>query len=47
VASDLPCLEAWGIQVTRGVARTGVVCTLEGLIPGECSVGLRAGRPAS
>jgi hypothetical protein len=34
VASDLPCplkLEAWGIQVTRGVARTGVVCTLEGL----------------
>jgi len=50
VASDRPCplkLEAWGIQVTRGVARTGVVGTLEGSIPGECSVGLRAGRPAS
>ena len=36
-------LESWGIKVTRNVAQTGVVGTLEGkLSPGSRSVGLRA-----
>ncbi|MET4697104.1 amidohydrolase [Constrictibacter sp. MBR-5] len=35
-------LESWGIEVTRGVAGTGVVGTLRGSGPGERSIGLRA-----
>jgi len=34
-------LESWGIKVTRGLGKTGLVGTLEGKEPG-CSIGLRA-----
>jgi amidohydrolase len=34
-------LESWGIKVTRGLGKTGLVGTLEGLQPGG-SIGLRA-----
>jgi hippurate hydrolase len=35
-------LAEWGISVTRGLAKTGVVGTLQGRIPGDASIGLRA-----
>lgn len=35
-------LESWGINTTTGIARTGVVGTLQGKEPGSCSIGLRA-----
>jgi len=35
-------LESWGLEVHRGVARTGVVATLRGRRPGPRSIGLRA-----
>jgi amidohydrolase len=35
-------LAEWGISVTRGLARTGVVGTLQGRDPGSASIGLRA-----
>jgi hippurate hydrolase len=35
-------LRAWGLDVTEGVARTGVVATLKGRQPGQRAVGLRA-----
>jgi amidohydrolase len=35
-------LRAWGIEVAEGVARTGVVGTLKGRLPGQRAVGLRA-----
>ncbi|MGD0105286.1 MAG: M20 aminoacylase family protein [Rhodopila sp.] len=35
-------LRAWGLDVTEGVARTGVVATLKGRLPGQRSIGLRA-----
>ena len=35
-------LRAWGLEVTEGVARTGVVAVLRGRRPGQRSVGLRA-----
>ena len=34
-------LESWGIAVTRGLGKTGLVGTLEGREPGG-SIGLRA-----
>ena len=35
-------LESWGIKVTRGLGKTGLVGTLEGKEPGSRSIGLRA-----
>ena len=35
-------LESWGIEVTRGLGKTGLVGTLKGREPGERSIGLRA-----
>jgi amidohydrolase len=35
-------LTEWGIAVTRGMAKTGVVGTLQGRVPGSASIGLRA-----
>jgi hippurate hydrolase len=35
-------LRSWGIEVTEGVGRTGVVGTLQGKRPGNRAVGLRA-----
>jgi hippurate hydrolase len=35
-------LKEWGISVTRGLARTGVVGTLQGRDPDSASIGLRA-----
>jgi hippurate hydrolase len=35
-------LAEWGISVTRGLAKTGVVGTLQGRAPGNGSIGLRA-----
>ena len=35
-------LQAWGIEVHRGLARTGVVGTLKGKRPGQKTIGLRA-----
>ena len=35
-------LESWGISVTRGLGKTGLVGTLEGREPGSQSIGLRA-----
>ena len=35
-------LRAWGLEVTEGIAKTGVVGTLKGKRPGNRSVGLRA-----
>lgn len=35
-------LESWGIKVTRGLGKTGLVGTLEGREPGSRSIGLRA-----
>ena len=35
-------LESWGIKVTRGIGKTGLVGTLEGRDPGSRSIGLRA-----
>ncbi len=43
-ASDLVAqkLTEWGITFTRGMAKTGIVATIEGREPGTKSVGLRA-----
>jgi amidohydrolase len=35
-------LRAWGLEVTEGIAGTGVVATLKGRLPGQRAVGLRA-----
>src|SRR5258708_40105076 len=35
-------LEGWGIEVHRGLAKTGVVGTLKGKRPGQKTIGLRA-----
>jgi amidohydrolase len=35
-------LRAWGIDVAEGVAKTGVVGTLKGRLPGQRAIGLRA-----
>ncbi len=35
-------LRGWGLQVTEGIARTGVVATLTGNRPGQRAIGLRA-----
>ena len=35
-------LESWGIEVTRGLGKTGLVGTLKGREPGSRSIGLRA-----
>jgi amidohydrolase len=35
-------LRAWGLEVTEGVGRFGVVGTLRGRLPGQRSIGLRA-----
>jgi len=35
-------LQAWGIEVHRGLATTGVVGTLKGRRPGQKTIGLRA-----
>jgi len=35
-------LREWGIEVTEGVGKTGVVGTVRGRLPGQHSVGLRA-----
>jgi amidohydrolase len=35
-------LRSWGLDVTEGVARTGVVATLKGRLPGQRAIGLRA-----
>jgi len=35
-------LRAWGLDVTEGIARTGVVATLKGRLPGQRAIGLRA-----
>jgi amidohydrolase len=35
-------LRAWGVDVTEGVGRTGLVGTIRGVGPGEASIGLRA-----
>ncbi len=35
-------LESWGIEVTRGLAGTGVVGTIRGARPGNRAIGLRA-----
>jgi hippurate hydrolase len=35
-------LRGWGIAVAEGVARTGVVGTLKGRLPGQRAIGLRA-----
>jgi amidohydrolase len=35
-------LRSWGLDVTEGIARTGVVATLKGRQPGQRAVGLRA-----
>ncbi|MDB5404393.1 MAG: Amidohydrolase [Rhodopila sp.] len=35
-------LRAWGLDVTEGIAKTGVVATLKGHLPGQRAIGLRA-----
>jgi hippurate hydrolase len=35
-------LRGWGLEVTEGVAKTGVVATLKGKLPGQRAIGLRA-----
>jgi hippurate hydrolase len=35
-------LRGWGIEVTEGIAKTGVVGTLKGRLPGQRAIGLRA-----
>src|SRR3954454_11963054 len=35
-------LREWGLEVTEGVAGTGVVGTLKGRLPGQRAIGLRA-----
>jgi amidohydrolase len=35
-------LRAWGVEVTEGIAKTGVVGTLKGARPGQRAIGLRA-----
>ena len=35
-------LRAWGLDVTEGIATTGVVATLKGRLPGQRAIGLRA-----
>src|ERR1700688_2784082 len=35
-------LRAWGLDVTEGIAKTGVVATLKGRQPGQRAIGLRA-----
>jgi len=35
-------LREWGLEVTEGVGRTGVVGTVRGRLPGQRSIGLRA-----
>jgi hippurate hydrolase len=40
VVADL--LRSWGVEVTEGIAKTGVVGTLKGKRPGQRAIGLRA-----
>ena len=35
-------LRQWGLEVTEGIAGTGVVATLKGRLPGQRAIGLRA-----
>src|ERR1700722_7277627 len=35
-------LRAWGVEVTEGVGKTGVVGTIRGRLPGQRAIGLRA-----
>ena len=35
-------LREWGVQVTEGVGKTGVVGTIRGRLPGQRAIGLRA-----
>src|SRR5262249_53065172 len=35
-------LRAWGVDVTEGIAKTGLVGTLKGARPGQRAIGLRA-----
>jgi amidohydrolase len=35
-------LRTWGLDVTEGIAKTGVVATLKGRLPGQRAIGLRA-----
>jgi len=35
-------LREWGIEVTEGVGKTGVVATIKGKLPGQRAIGLRA-----
>ena len=35
-------LRHWGLDVTEGIAKTGVVATLKGRLPGQRAIGLRA-----
>ncbi len=35
-------LRAWGLDVTEGIAKTGIVATLKGKKPGQRAIGLRA-----
>ncbi len=35
-------LREWGVEVTEGVGKTGVVGTIRGKLPGQRSIGLRA-----
>src|SRR6476620_6792080 len=35
-------LQSWGIEIHRGLAKTGVVGTLKGNRPGQKTIGLRA-----
>ena len=35
-------LRSWGLEVTEGIAGTGVVATLKGRLPGQRAIGLRA-----
>jgi amidohydrolase len=36
------CLRQWGLEVTEGIAKTGVVATLKGTQPGQRAIALRA-----
>ncbi|MDR3530176.1 MAG: M20 family metallopeptidase [Rhodopila sp.] len=36
------CLRRWGLEVTEGIAKTGVVATLKGRQQGQRAIGLRA-----
>ena len=35
-------LREWGVEVTEGVGKTGVVGTIRGRLPGQRAIGLRA-----